>query len=144
MVLGAPTVSSAKPRMRGVTAGEEALAGGKVLDEDRVAVLVHARTLETVGKADGRSRCEHDAPAAGEPVEREHLQVGLHEADLPAEGASRQAALRAHERSPLRIEHVISRIARDRSGNRGEPDAREEPVDRRLILLAQPLVERVR
>ena len=120
MVSGAPTVSSAKPRMVRVAAGEETLARRQVVDD-------HGRTgigapFSSVGCASrGNPSARPSAARVANTIattrrhlsEPESLQVGLQEADLPAQRPRRQAALRAQERAPVRIEHVVARVAGD-------------------------------
>ena len=67
---------------------------------------------------------------------------GFHEADLAAERAGRDRAVRAEERAPRRVEHVVAGVARDGAAEAGEADLREDAVDARLIFRVELLVER--
>ena len=119
IVSGVPTVSSAKPRMvvsppaknRSLAGRSSITIGGRPRSDGHRASVGWASRWKPVRQADRGARREDDPRAPGNALEPGALQVGLDEADLPAERARRHAGLAAQERAARRLDHVVAGVA---------------------------------
>ena len=135
MVFGAPAVSSAKPRIVvSPPAKKRSLAGRSSIGGSGNAVDTGHGAGKSVREADCDAAGEDDALVHRQAMEPEPLHVRFQEPDLAAERPRCDARLLRNERAPLRIEHVVTRIARNRTGEDGQPHLREQAIDPRLVL----------
>ena len=76
-------------------------------------------------------------------MERAALDERLQIAHFRADGARGDVGLHDHERAFGGVEHVVTRVADDRAGERGQPDLRKQPVDQRQLLGVGELTSKI-